>query len=711
MRLARGHMASTFIETVNINLEDFSETFLTCATCLYTYDQERKKAKLLPCSHTVCCECLLRMEQLPQVVETGIIRCPLCREMITLPFGGSNAFPSSFLINQLLDLMQKQRKDVVPNCSIHQQEQLLYCEACDLVFCQHCSSSSTRNCSDHTVIPFSIAIKRLSEIVVYKANQCVANLNTAAANVKCETLQLDRNVDNVVDGLNAAFQLYVSFQEICQLVENRRRELIDAVRVMRDEKQKVLRDQTELIDSYRKKLERELGSCQVDVSEIGARTKRVMAATEEALALTEPRENAFLKLHMDTKKILFEIEKSLSQFGAVSGSTTFPGQCVIELLDTSSICTETHLILTTYDVTGKRRNSGGDPVKVEIVKAKLEQQSSDGNSNAQKTEIIDAIIKDEENGTYSVCFKAYEPREYLVRVTIFGRPIKNSPFSVNVSSHHCPKWHFGSHGAGAFQLNQPVKIFQDLREEIYILDTGNNRIKVLDVNGEFLRDIRSEGIKGGSTVGMTVLPSGDILTLNWRTKELYRCDPSGELLQTMSFTELEEPVDLCIDSHGRYLIADTARVKVFVFDSAFHPLFSFNVTTHVGLSPITCVCVGLNDDILVGTCSALLLYDGGGRFIREIFLCSAAHPSRMMALACSVCSQTGNIVSAVVDSKKNRAYLVVCQYKGNFLFSMDSYGSRLKRPCGVFIASSPKWNGMCFVVDSATHSVKAFNYK
>lgn len=64
-----------------------------------------------------------------------------------------------------------------------------------------------RDCSGHTVIPFSIAIKRLSEIVVYKANQCVASLNTAAANVKCETLQLDRNVDNVVDGLNASFQV------------------------------------------------------------------------------------------------------------------------------------------------------------------------------------------------------------------------------------------------------------------------------------------------------------------------------------------------------------------------------------------------------------------------------------------------------------------------------------------------------------------------
>ncbi|VDO06556.1 unnamed protein product [Haemonchus placei] len=35
---------STLVETVNINLEDFSETFLTCSTCLYTYDQVRFKS-------------------------------------------------------------------------------------------------------------------------------------------------------------------------------------------------------------------------------------------------------------------------------------------------------------------------------------------------------------------------------------------------------------------------------------------------------------------------------------------------------------------------------------------------------------------------------------------------------------------------------------------------------------------------------------------
>ena len=34
----------------------------------------------------------------------------------------------------------------------------------------------TASTADHTVIPFSIAIKRMSEILIYKANECTAKV-------------------------------------------------------------------------------------------------------------------------------------------------------------------------------------------------------------------------------------------------------------------------------------------------------------------------------------------------------------------------------------------------------------------------------------------------------------------------------------------------------------------------------------------------------
>ena len=39
-----------------------------------------------------------------------------------LPTGGVAALPPSFVVNQLLDLMSRQRREVVPKCSTHQTE-------------------------------------------------------------------------------------------------------------------------------------------------------------------------------------------------------------------------------------------------------------------------------------------------------------------------------------------------------------------------------------------------------------------------------------------------------------------------------------------------------------------------------------------------------------------------------------------------------------
>lgn len=134
--------SSTLVETVSINYEDFTEGFLTCSTCLYTYDEGEHAPKLLTCSHTVCKICLERITSLSNVRESGSFRCPICRETIALPRGGVSALPPSFLVNQLLDLVQRQRREVIPKCSSHVTQELLFCEACDCVFCSICTGGT-----------------------------------------------------------------------------------------------------------------------------------------------------------------------------------------------------------------------------------------------------------------------------------------------------------------------------------------------------------------------------------------------------------------------------------------------------------------------------------------------------------------------------------------------------------------------------------------
>jgi hypothetical protein len=62
-------------------------------------------------------------------------------------------------------------------------QELLFCETCDTVFCTVCTggshSTSGPSC-EHTIIPFSIAIKRMSEILLYKANECISKVSLSS---------------------------------------------------------------------------------------------------------------------------------------------------------------------------------------------------------------------------------------------------------------------------------------------------------------------------------------------------------------------------------------------------------------------------------------------------------------------------------------------------------------------------------------------------
>merc|ERR1712168_1751371 len=78
------------------------------------------------------------------------------------------------------------------------------------------NSTMVINTADHTVIPFSIAIKRMSEILIYKANECTAKLNTANDVVLEEMHRLDHSADDSFASVNKLFE------EVIDAVEKRR---------------------------------------------------------------------------------------------------------------------------------------------------------------------------------------------------------------------------------------------------------------------------------------------------------------------------------------------------------------------------------------------------------------------------------------------------------------------------------------------------------
>ena len=114
---------------------------LTCAVCLDQYTDPRT----LPCTHSYCKDCIscLPVEQLDKGIH--LVRCPSCRQATQLGEKGAAAFPTAFIINNLLQIHEtlKTSGGQVPLCQVHKNKPMdFYCETCEEHICVKCSTKS-----------------------------------------------------------------------------------------------------------------------------------------------------------------------------------------------------------------------------------------------------------------------------------------------------------------------------------------------------------------------------------------------------------------------------------------------------------------------------------------------------------------------------------------------------------------------------------------
>uniref|UniRef100_A0A5S6QEQ6 RING-type domain-containing protein n=1 Tax=Trichuris muris TaxID=70415 RepID=A0A5S6QEQ6_TRIMR len=701
----------TVVETVSINFDDFSESFLTCATCLYPFDANSRKPKLLSCSHTVCFTCLGAIADLPRPSESGSIRCPICREMVSIPRGGILALPPSFMVNQLIDLVNGRKRDVIPKCPLHSDEELLFCETCDKVFCPSCCE--TNECQNHTVVPFSVAIKRMSEIMLYKANQCIKSLSKAAGNVQRELKSLEQSVEDVTVDINNAFVM------LNKIVVRRKGELLQLVNEVKEAKSQILQDQLNIIQLEKMKIEAECIDFQKELN-VRTLTRYIASLNEKldcSLSLMEPRENSFVCFEREagaSRDSPCLVEEMLSNFGSVTVSKTFPMLCVAAAGSATKnlLCS---VRLTTVDYEGLRRNTGGDPVRAFLTYLHPE--------TVEKGSRTSVHVTDNGDGTYELTYVPSNAGLHRMEITIFDRPVKNNPLLIDVSPHNNPLWQYSGSSKGESQdaaetLLQPVRV-ASYDQLIYVLDTGHNCVKVLNPEGAIVRRIAGIPLADQSAVGLAVGFKDILVTLNWRSKLITEWTWHGEEVKTFTFSEFVEPVDLAIDCDGRIIVLDNGRAKVFVFDRRARPLFSFPLQknnccslssgrqgSHASPVGFTCVTVGPNRDILVGGCE-IQIYSNGGTFL-------FAFPVESPANACLQPAVVGGLAVDLEDklvlatlTNRKSSCIVVFNYDGSVVNHIDSFNSKLRRPSGICTVD----DRCCLVADLGNNCIKRYRYK
>ena len=117
------------------SLEELEEE-ITCAVCHGHYQE----AKLLPCMHYYCRECI---EKLAERSRGRPFPCPECRKDTTLPSGGAEQLQSAFFVERMKDVHNKMAKAegrveaVCESCS-HKGKAIAFCRQCTSFLCAHC---------------------------------------------------------------------------------------------------------------------------------------------------------------------------------------------------------------------------------------------------------------------------------------------------------------------------------------------------------------------------------------------------------------------------------------------------------------------------------------------------------------------------------------------------------------------------------------------
>ncbi|CAF0874309.1 unnamed protein product [Adineta ricciae] len=694
-------MGSTLVETININAKDFTEHFLTCSTCInqYSSDSHEHQPKLLPCSHTVCRQCLERI--VSSQPRSDAIKCPICREHILLPRGGVTSFPPSFLVNQLLDLMVSQRRDVIPK-----------------------------------------SIKRMNEILSFKASKTTSCLDHALELVNNEILRLDSSMEKAAEAINR------SFSEIKTYVENRRHNLLQSLKTTRDYKQKVLNDQLNVILNEKAKIEQECATFQ-QASDIHVLTQRIQKLNdriERMSLLGEPRENSFMTFEFRHNHALQDLARSLNSVGRIRVSSTYPPLCRAKI-EPPVANLQCAIHIETVDYNGNVRMDGGDPLTVNIWDP--------------YGKLCEYDLHDKQCGTYTIIFRPLISGHHKIDIRIFDRPISGSPFLADVTKHNNPLWSFGKRGRGDNELSMPVSVIVDdcnEREQVYILDPGNSRIKCLTIDGKFVEHLATNSLVEATSTGLAYRSSTSAFyLLDWKSKFIteFTIDnrqssstPSDNnqvsVIHQITCSSFNEPVQIALFEQHTNAVLVCDNNTLLIIDNRTGELINKIDTRSFGIKTIKAFTIGLQDEIIIGDHRIhILSYDG--KYLRQISSINqqqivdvdihitheppdliASHHSKQSTLSSihqhsksvnnlqttkggfytALCVDKNGLLLAGKCEKDGNAHIEIYDAQGHLLRIIDSYNQRLRRPCSLATTN----DGCVFCVDLTTDSVRKYRY-
>ena len=618
---------------------------LSCPICYELY----KKPKYLPCYHSYCEECLVKL-----VVQSNIT-CPECRKTSVVPSGGVKQLPNNFFINRLLDEVALKRKvegeeeAKCDQCTRNDPVKAL-CLDCGEFLCNHCLEHHkySKEYQSHNMMPLNeVRSKKEGITIKPKSNSALCQEHELELNFYCETCDqlvchycimkdhlkhdhdtvkkmatkhrkgLDRimePVEKMIEGLSVARKKvsntrdkigaqadYIDreidryYEALYRRLQQQRDELKKELHEACRQKKKEVTLQLEQMEHIQAELEsiKELNGAMKNGSD-----QEALLVKKQVVDDVKRISDSYNKL--DTQPVqsatmefvpVEDYENSMPQFGHLSHNDVCPVNCeALGIPEMVSRGEKIEFKIVTKDRINHACHKGGSEVVIQA-------QSSRG-------DVTPVEVKDNKDGSYSASFVANQVGEVKLSVTIKGQQIKGSCFNVKVHGKYTT-------------IDKPSKVVNEGgrmgathgiafgRDGMWaVIESSNHSCMwIFDREDKLVKKFGGNGTGSGkfnSPYGVIFDASNDLYVTDQCNHRVQKFNISGAYLlqfgsQGSENGQLNNPLGITSHNGKLYVVEhNNDRISVFQLDGQFSHIIGSGHLKHPW-----CIAVSSNDQLLV----------------------------------------------------------------------------------------------------------------
>ena len=593
---------------------------LTCPICTELY----KKPKYLPCYHSYCEECLVKLQ------KGSDIKCPECRKTSAIPTGGIKQLPNNFFINRIVDEVALKEKvtgeeDVRCDLCVREDPAVVLCFDCGVFLCNHCHESHkySRDYQGHTMSQLKELRAEKKDIHVRpKAKPLMCQEHELELNFYCDTCEqlvchycttTDHNGHKHNTVKKMANKHRAEMDKIIEPVDIMMAELSKAHHNITATGKKIQIQATEVdqqIDDYYDQLQRRLQQqreeLKKELQEVSIHNKKAVLLQLEQIEQNQAQLESMKELNNDVKsgsdqEALFmkkqvtedvkrltdcykelktepvelpnmqfipveEYQNGFPQFANIFYGDADPLKSSAENIP-PAVCInkDIRFKIVTKNAQGRLCSKGGSKV---IVQA---QSSTTG-------VVVSVAIRDYQDGSYEASFVAKQTGEVKLSVAINGRHIKGSPYSVSVHRNY-------------LALDVPSKVVNDGgrmgkpwgiafgKDGMWaVADRTNQRVYIFDSQDRVVAKFDSSGNGNGQfdlPTGVTFDDDNHLYVVDYHGHRVQKFDVSSKYILQFgrhgsNNGQLSYPVGITV-LNNRVYVADQCnnRISVFQCDGKF----------------------------------------------------------------------------------------------------------------------------------------------